>query len=91
MARERRRTITWSTPAPWTSMLATSLAVMGARDLSFLSCRAYGKCGLFFAVSDLSSFAAAKRAATHTTAVMRLAEAILSVCAMMQSLRAKGQ
>ena len=37
--------MTWLQPAVC-SMLATSLAVMGARDLSFLSCRAYGKHGM---------------------------------------------
>lgn len=36
--------ITWLQPAVW-SMLAINLAVMGARDLSFLSCLAYGKLG----------------------------------------------
>lgn len=34
-------TMTWSHPDFW-SMFATSFAVMGARLLSFLSCRAYG-------------------------------------------------
>ena len=38
-------TITWSHPARWI-MLATSLAVIGARLLSFLSCRAYGNRGI---------------------------------------------
>ena len=35
----------WSAPATL-SMLATSLAEIGARDLSFLSCLAYGKLGI---------------------------------------------
>lgn len=37
--------MTWSQPAT-TSMLATSFAVIGALDLSFLSIRAYGKQGI---------------------------------------------
>lgn len=37
--------MTWSHPAT-TSIFATSLAVIGARDLSFLSIRAYGKQGI---------------------------------------------
>src|SRR6266550_4225777 len=37
--------MTWSQPAT-VSMFATSFAVMGARDLSFLSMRAYGKQGM---------------------------------------------
>ena len=37
--------MTWSHPAT-ASILATSFAVMGARDLSFLSMRAYGKQGI---------------------------------------------
>lgn len=37
-------TMTWSQPDFW-SMFATSFAVMGARLLSFLSWRAYGKSG----------------------------------------------
>lgn len=37
--------MTWSQPAIW-SMLATSFAVMGDRDLSLRSMRAYGKHGM---------------------------------------------
>lgn len=37
--------ITWLHPAVC-SIFAISLAEMGARDLSFLSCRAYGKFGI---------------------------------------------
>jgi hypothetical protein len=37
--------MTWSQPAAW-SMLATSLAVIGARDRSFLSILEYGKHGI---------------------------------------------
>ena len=37
--------MTWLQPAVC-SMFAISLAVMGALDLSFLSCRAYGKFGI---------------------------------------------
>lgn len=37
--------MTWLQPAVW-SMFAISFAVMGARDLSFLSWRAYGKFGI---------------------------------------------
>ena len=37
--------IMWSAPATL-NMLATSLAEMGALDLSFLSCREYGYTGI---------------------------------------------
>ena len=37
--------MTWSQP-DFCSMFATSFAVIGARDLSFLSMRAYGKQGM---------------------------------------------
>lgn len=37
--------MTWSQPAT-VSMFATSFAVIGARDWSFLSIRAYGKHGM---------------------------------------------
>lgn len=80
-------------------MLATSLAVIGARDLSFLSCRAYGKWGLSVSEPtcqhdqlDASRFAngSCKEEETHTTAVMRRADAIRRVCAMMHNLHRPG-
>ena len=90
--------MTWSMPAPLTSMLATSLAVIGARDLSFLSCRAYGKWGLCVAHStaqhnqldDRVCKSRMRGRETHTTAVMRRADAIRSVFAMMHNLRRPG-